>query len=70
MTEKLVLRRQRPTSSNGVKPLFVDAQVLNAVREVKEETGIPMGRLTEIFIEYAIKHIEVVSDTEKDGDCE
>lgn len=62
MAEKLVLRRQRPNTSNGVKPIFVDAQVIKQLREVKEETGIPMGRLTEIFIAYAMKNIEVVNE--------
>jgi len=64
MTEKLVLRRQRSSSPNGVKPIFVDTQALNLVREVKEETGIPLGRLTEMFIEFAVKHIEIASDDE------
>jgi len=67
VSNKLILRRQSEANrSGGVKPVFVDVDVLNSVREIKEETGIPMGRLVDRFITYAMKNIEVI-DAE-DGD--
>ncbi|WP_338231013.1 hypothetical protein [Lactiplantibacillus paraxiangfangensis] len=67
MSEKLVLKRQTDNGrSGGVKPVFVNDSVLDIVREIKNETGIPMGRLVERFIEYAAKNIEIID--EKDGD--
>jgi len=67
MSDKLILRRQTDANrSGGVKPVFVNDGVLDIVREIKNETGIPMGRLVERFIEYAAKNIEIVD--KKDGD--
>lgn len=62
MTEKLVLRKHHLNGNGRTKPIFVDVSILDSIREIKEETGIPMRRIVEQFIYYAMNNVEVVDD--------
>lgn len=62
MNEKLVLRKQHLNGNGGTKPIFVDISILDSIREIKEETGIPMRRIVEQFIYYAMNNVEIVDD--------
>lgn len=62
MAEKLILRKQRVNENNGTKPIFVDVSILDSIREIKEETGIPMRRIVEQFIYYAMNNVEIVDE--------
>ncbi|MGA3472593.1 hypothetical protein ACA578_13465 [Lactiplantibacillus plantarum] len=64
MTEKLVLRKQHLNSNNGTKPIFVDVSILDSIREIKEETGIPMRRIVKQFLCYAMKNVQIVDEEE------
>lgn len=66
MTEKLVLRKQHLNGNNGTKPIFVYVSILDSIREIKEETGIPMRRIVEQFLCYAMKNVQIVDEEEGD----
>ncbi|MDN5954539.1 MAG: hypothetical protein L0H99_11630 [Loigolactobacillus coryniformis] len=54
---KLVLTKQ--TESKAVKPVFIDAELHKQILDLKNETGISIGRIAEKFIRYGIQNVEI-----------
>lgn len=65
MTEKLVIARERKANEAAVKPVFIHNDILDKVRDIKKETGVTIGRLVELFIEFGVDHVEIKDSDDK-----
>lgn len=43
----------------ATKPIFIDVNILNTLKEIKAETNIPMNKLAQEFILFGIQHMEI-----------
>ncbi|WP_282803966.1 hypothetical protein [Secundilactobacillus kimchicus] len=59
MSDKLIITRERKTNETAVKPVFIHNDILDKIRDLKQETGVSIGRLVEAFIEYGLDHVEI-----------
>lgn len=66
MENKIILTREKPTAVGGVKPVFLPAETIEQLKSLKEETGIPMGRLADQFIRFGLSRVEVVDPAVED----
>lgn len=59
--EKLIL--QVETEVKTVRPVFVASDLMDQLKEIKLETGIPINRLVAKFIKFGLEHLVI----EKEG---
>lgn len=57
---RLVLVKQ--TESKNVKPVFIDSEIHKQLLNLKNETGVPLGRIVEKFVKYGIANVEIEED--------
>lgn len=57
--KELILRKEASNSDNGTKPIFIDADAHKQVKQLKDETGIPMTKIINAFIRYGIENVIV-----------
>lgn len=57
---RLVLTKE--TEPKAVRPVFIDAELHKQILDLKNETGISIGRIVEKFIRYGIQNVEIMDD--------
>lgn len=63
--KELILRKEKIVSSNGTKPVFIDAELHKQIKALKEETDIPMTRIIDSFLRYGINNVVIKEDEEE-----
>ena len=54
---KLILKKEKEIVAT--KPIFIDVNIFNTLKEIKAETNIPMNKLAQEFILFGIQHMEI-----------
>lgn len=54
---RLVLTKEK--ESKAIKPVFIDNELLDKVRDLKNETGISISKIVEKFVRYGIENVEI-----------
>lgn len=54
---RLILKKEKEIVAT--KPIFIDVNILNTLKEIKAETNIPMNKLAQEFILFGIQHMEI-----------
>ena len=57
MEQKLVLKAEK--ESKATMPVFIDTEQHQKLLALKAETGIPLRRLVEKFIEYGLDNVVI-----------
>lgn len=57
MTEKIIL--QKEPKNKASQPVFIDIDLHAQLLGLKEETGIPIKRLVEKFINHGIQNVVI-----------
>lgn len=57
MDKKLVLKAEK--ESKATMPVFIDTEQHQKLLALKAETGIPLRRLVEKFIEYGLDNVVI-----------
>ncbi|MDT2640672.1 hypothetical protein P7D31_11140 [Enterococcus dongliensis] len=60
MDKKLVLKAEK--ESKATMPVFIDIDQHQKLLALKSETGIPLRRLVEKFIEYGLDNVVIEGD--------
>ncbi|MGO2565851.1 MAG: hypothetical protein ACTH8E_08680 [Brochothrix thermosphacta] len=60
MTQKVILKKQK--ESKATKLVFIDSVLHEKILQMKQETGIPINKLVEIFLEFGINNCVVEED--------
>lgn len=55
---KLIIEKQH--QSRGIKPCFIDAELHQRIKDLSNETNVPMARIIDKFLWYGFKHVEIV----------
>lgn len=58
MEPKLVLQIVEE-QSKASKPVFIDVDLIDQLREIKMETGIPINRLVMKFIRFGLENVVI-----------
>lgn len=62
MCEQIKLVKEKKTVVTSA--VFIDVEVIDRLKEIKQETNIPISRIAEIFIRMALKNYVVVEPDE------
>lgn len=57
----LIIAKER-ASVSGYRPVFISGETHTQLKELSAETGLPMNRLTEKFIAFAMERLTLVGD--------
>lgn len=63
MTEKLILRTEKDVKAS--MPVFIDIKTHSKLVALKAETGIPIRKLTDMMLNFAIENIVIEGDYEE-----
>ena len=63
--DKLILRKQTDSDDNGKKSIFIDADVHKQIKKIKDETGVPMNEIVDVFLRYGINNVVIKDEAEK-----
>lgn len=58
MAEKIQLKVEK--ESKVYKPIFIGIEQHQRLLDIKNETGIPLKKLTNMFIDFAIDNLEII----------
>lgn len=61
--KELILTKTSNSVVNGTKPVFIDIELHKQIKELKEETGLPITTIVNTFLRYGIDNVEI-----KDGE--
>ncbi|MUV40607.1 hypothetical protein [Levilactobacillus brevis] len=61
--KELILTKTSNSAVNGTKPVFIDIELHKQIKELKEETGLPITTIVNTFLRYGIDNVEI-----KDGE--
>ncbi|MCR8969306.1 hypothetical protein [Facklamia sp. 7083-14-GEN3] len=56
--DKVILVKEVP--SNVSRPILIDSDLLDQIKELKLETGIPIQKIVEKFIRFGLENTEVI----------
>lgn len=56
------IRTKKEKKNTSMKPALIYAETHQQLKELSAETGIPMVRLVDICVKFAIEHIEVIEE--------
>jgi len=62
--DKLILRKETAVKESVRKPIFIKTDVHKKVKELSEETGVPMTEIVDSFLRYSIDNV-VINDKEE-----
>lgn len=62
--DKLILRKQTDSDDNVKKSIFIDADVHKQIKKIKDETGVPMNEIVDVFLRYGIDNV-IIKDEEE-----
>ena len=62
--DKLILRKQTDDDDNVKKSIFIDADVHKQIKKIKDETGVPMNEIVDVFLRYGINNVIIKDDEE------
>lgn len=63
--DKLILRKQTDSDDNGKKSIFIDADVHKQIKKIKDETGVQMNEIVDVFLRYGINNVVIKDEEEK-----
>lgn len=63
MAEKIQLKVEK--ESKTYKPIFIGIEQHQKLLDIKNETGIPLKKLTNMFIDFAIDNLEIIEESEE-----
>lgn len=63
MAEKIQLKVEK--ESKAYKPFFIGIEQHQRLLDIKNETGIPLKKLTNMFIDFAIDNLEIIEESEE-----
>ncbi|WP_251948925.1 hypothetical protein [Levilactobacillus brevis] len=61
--KELILTKASNSAVSGTKPVFIDIELHKQIKELKEETGLPITTIVNTFLRYGIDNVEI-----KDGE--
>lgn len=62
--DKLILRKQIDSDDNVKKSIFIDADVHKQIKKIKDETGVPMNEIVDVFLRYGIDNVVIKEEDE------
>ena len=62
--DKLILRKQTDGDDNVKKSIFIDADVHKQIKKIKDETGVPMNEIVDVFLRYGINNVIIKDEDE------
>lgn len=63
MADKIQLKVEK--ESKAYKPIFIGIEQHQRLLDIKNETGIPLKKLTNMFIDFAIDNLEIIEESEE-----
>lgn len=60
MAEPKIIIEKEYTTKEGLKPIFLPADVHAMVKEVSKQSGVSMSRITVRLIKHGLKYVEIV----------
>ena len=54
---RLVLTKEK--EAKVTKPVFIDDELLDKIRDLKNETGISISKIVEKFVSYGLENVEI-----------
>lgn len=64
MTDKLILKTEKDVKA--AMPVFVDIKTHSKMVALKVETGIPIRKLTDMMLNFALENIVIEGDNDED----
>lgn len=60
MSGKIKIKKEKePKATSAV---FIDVDLIEQLKDIKSETGMPISKLVEMFVTYGIENHEVVEE--------
>lgn len=59
----LTLTKTNVAPGTGTKPVFIDIELHAKIKELKEETGLPITTIVDTFLRYGVENVQI-----KDGE--
>ncbi|MDN5584805.1 MAG: hypothetical protein L0G20_08195 [Lactobacillus sp.] len=63
----LILYKEARHHVSNTRPIYIDTDLLDKLFDLKQETGIPVNRITEQFVHYGLKNVQI-KDRKESGD--
>lgn len=64
MVEPKIIIEKEHATKDGLKPIFLPADVHGMVKEVSQESGVSMSRIVTRLIKHGLKYVEIVDGEE------
>lgn len=64
MTEKLILKPEK--ESKATMPIFIDIETHSKLVALKAETGVPIRKLTDMMLNFALENIVIEGESDAD----
>lgn len=55
---------QKRHESKGYKPCYIDAELHSKIKDLSNETHVPLAQIIDKFIRYGLKYVEIVEPPE------
>lgn len=59
-TPKLQIVKEKETKNTSA--VFISVDLLDAVKEIKQESGVSIQRIVEKFVKYGVENVEIVEE--------
>lgn len=56
--EKIILKKEKQPKST--LPVFIDIELMDQLKEIKDESGIPVRKIAEKCIRFGLENLEIV----------
>lgn len=63
--EKLILHKETAVKESVKKSIFIKMDVHKKIKELSEETGVPMAEIVDAFLRYGISNVVIKDEGEK-----
>lgn len=57
---RLTIVKEKETKNTSA--VFIDVELLNAVKQIKQESGVSIQRIVEKFVKYGIENVEIIDE--------
>ena len=59
-TPRLTIIKEKETRNTSA--VFIDTDLIDAVKAIKQESGVSIQRIVEKFVKYGIENVEIIED--------
>ena len=60
----LILRKKTVSIGNDRKQIFINADLHKQIKKIKDETGVSMNEIVDVFLRYGIDNV-IIKDEEE-----